>query len=135
MRIAFSKRQGGMTMIEVLVSVLILALGILALVGLQAKAITAASDAKYRVEATTYADQIIGLMWADRANLGTYPTFAAPNAAAWRAQVLAALPGALAPAITVNGTTVTVTVNWSPPGLAAGAPPHNVTVMTTIDNP
>lgn len=137
--------QGGATLLEVLVSVLILSLGILALVGLQARSITAASDAKFRVEATNYADQVIGQMWADRVNLPNYPTFAAPAAAAWRDRLMGAggnppgLPGAVLPAIVVtpdpNGNLVTVTVRWVPPGLPAGAPANSVVVQTRIDNP
>ena len=90
-------------------------------------------------------------MWADRANLATYPTFAAPAAAAWRTQVTTALPGAAAnaPTITVtpvslvvpgvaapmNGNLVSVTVRWAPPGLPSGVPAHQVTVQSRIDNP
>ena len=134
------RRQRGATIFEILVSVLILSFGILALVGLQARSLSAAGDAKYRIEATNYADQIIGQMWADRNNLPNYPTFAAPEAAAWRAQVMAGLPGATAPTITVTGaiatgTMVSVTVRWTPPGHPAGAPANNVVVQTRIDNP
>jgi len=138
------KHQAGASILEILVSILILSLAVLALGGLQTKSISAASDAKYRVEATNYADQIMGTMWADRANLATYPTFAAPAAAAWRTTVMAALPGATAPTITVTpnvsasspaGNLVSVTVRWSPPGLPAGAPAHQVTVQSRIDNP
>ncbi len=137
------RRQGGATILEILVSVLILSLGILALVGLQARSITAAGDAKYRVEATNFTDQIVGQMWADRGvggvNLANYPTFAAPAAAAWQGRVAAALPGPGAGAITVtpdpNGFLVTVTVSWTPPGLPPGAPANNVVVQTRIDNP
>lgn len=134
------RQQRGATIFEILVSVLILSFGILALVGLQAKSLSAASDAKYRVEATNFADQIVGQMWVDRANLAGYPTFAAPEAAAWRTQVMNGLPGATAPTITVTGTVATgflvsVTVRWAPPGQPIGAPAHNVVVQTRIDNP
>jgi type IV pilus assembly protein PilV len=133
------RRQGGATILEILVSVLILSLGILALVGLQARSLTAAGDAKYRVEATNFADQVVGQMWADRVNLPNYPTFAAPAAATWRDQVMAALPGAVTPVIAIapdpNGNLVTVTVSWAPPGLASGAPANSVVVQTRIDNP
>jgi type IV pilus assembly protein PilV len=129
------KQQRGATIFEILVSVLILSFGILALVGLQARSLSAASDAKYRVEATNYADAIIGQMWADRANLAQYPAFATPEAAAWRTQVMNGLPGATAPVITVNGTMVSVQVNWMPPGHPTGAPANNVVVQTRIDNP
>jgi type IV pilus assembly protein PilV len=133
------RRQGGATLLEILVSVLILSLGILALVGLQARSLTAAGDAKYRVEATNFADQIVGQMWIDRPNLVSYPTYAAPAAVAWRDRVLAALPGAVTPVIAVtpdpNGSLVTVTVSWVPPGLPAGAPANSVVVQTRIDEP
>jgi len=151
MKTSLVKQQAGASILEILVSILILSIAVLALGGLQAKSIAAASDAKYRVEATTYADQMIGTMWADRANLATYATFAAPAAAAWRTQVTAALPGAAAnaPTITVtpvslvvpgvaapmNGNLVSVTVRWAPPGLPTGAPAHQVTVQSRIDNP
>ena len=119
MHIGSIRQQGGATILEVLVSVLILSLGILALVGLQARSITAAGDAKYRVEATNYADQIVGQMWADRGvggvNLATYPTFVAPAAAAWRDRVMGVSP--------------------NPPGLPSGAPANSVVVQTRIDNP
>ena len=107
MKTSLVKQQAGASILEILVSILILSIAVLALGGLQAKSIAAASDAKYRVEATTYADQMIGTMWADRANLATYPTFAAPAAAAWRTQepqATTALPGAAA-----NAPTITVT--------------------------
>jgi hypothetical protein len=91
------------------------------------------------VEATNYADQVVGQMWADRVNLLNYPTFAAPAAAAWQNQVAIALPGPGAGAIAVtpdpNGNLVTVTVSWTPPGLPSGAPANNVVVQTRIDNP
>jgi type IV pilus assembly protein PilV len=149
MKTSLLKQQAGASILEILISILILSIAVLALGGLQAKSISAASDAKYRVEATTYADQIMGTMWADRANLATYPTFAAPAAAAWRTQVMAALPGATAPTIVVtpvsllvpgvaaplNGNLVSVTVRWAPPGLPTGAPAHQVTVQSRIDNP
>jgi type IV pilus assembly protein PilV len=149
MQLGSIRRQAGATLLEILVSVLILSLGILALVGLQARSINAASDAKYRVEATNYADQIVGQMWADRGvggvNLANYPTFAAPSAAQWRDRIMGlagnppGLPGAIAPVIAVtadpSGFLVTVTVSWVPPGLPAGAPANSVVVQTRIDNP
>ena len=134
------KRQRGATMLEILVAVLVLAIGILALVGLQAKAITSTSDAKYRVEAATYADELIGMMWADRTNRASYATFSDPSgvAQAWRTRVMNGLPGAGVPVITMTGTAtdalVSVTLTWTPPGLPNGAPPHQLTVQTRMDN-
>lgn len=98
--------QAGVVLIEVLVGVLVFSIGILAIVGLQAFAVEQVSDAKYRLDASMIANQRIGRMWVDQANLANYVT---------TNQSLPELPdGKLT--ITVVGTSdVTVTVNWTPP--------------------
>ena len=63
-----SAKQQGSVLLEGLIAILIFSMGILALVGLQAAAIKNSSDAKYRADASYLANQIIGQMWADRAN-------------------------------------------------------------------
>lgn len=98
--------QAGVVLIEVLVGVLVFSIGILAIVGLQAFAVEQVADAKYRLDASMIANQFIGRMWVDQANLGNYVT---------TDQALPDLPdGKLT--ITVVGTSdVTVTVEWTPP--------------------
>ena len=54
--------QGGATLLEAIIGILIFSLGILALVGMQALAIKQVNDAKYRADASFYANQIIGEM-------------------------------------------------------------------------
>jgi len=118
-------RQRGATLLEALIGILIFSIGILALVGMQALAIKHMSDAKYRSDASFFANEIIGQMWVNRANLGTY-AFAgagAPPAAinSWVTSIQNSLPGVTAaantlPIIIVAGTTVTVTVRWQLPG-------------------
>ena len=49
-------RQRGMFLLEALVGILIFSIGILALVAMQATAITAQADAQYRVEAANRPD-------------------------------------------------------------------------------
>ena len=72
----------------------------------KAFAVEQVSDAKYRLDASMIANQRIGRMWVDQANLANYVT---------TNQSLPELPdGKLT--ITVVGTSdVTVTVNWTPP--------------------
>lgn len=66
-------RESGMSLIEVLISILLFSFGVLALVGLQASTISYSRDAKYRADAAFLAEQIIGVMWADqRSNLASY---------------------------------------------------------------
>lgn len=116
-------------LIEALIGILIFSLGILAMIGMQATAMRATIDAKYRSEAGFLVNEIVGRMWVDRANLGTYATSAASPAdcsgtppapaCAWIARVQDLMPeatGSNAPEISVSGQQVTVTVRWKRPG-------------------
>lgn len=62
----------GSVLLEALVGMLIFSIGILALVAMQAESIRNTSEARYRNDASYLANQIIGRMWADRANLASY---------------------------------------------------------------
>jgi type IV pilus assembly protein PilV len=53
-------RSRGFTLIEVLVSLLVFSLGVLAMVGLQASAVRMSTDARDRGTATFMADQLLG---------------------------------------------------------------------------
>jgi len=55
--------QRGSFLIEALIGILIFSLGILALVGMQAAAISAQSDARYRTEASNLAQQMVNNIW------------------------------------------------------------------------
>ena len=132
-------RQRGATLLEALIGILIFSIGILALVGMQALAIKHMSDAKYRSDASFFANEIIGQMWVNRANLGTYAFAGAgtPPAAidSWVTHIQISLPGVTAaantlPIINVAGTTVTVTVRWQLPG---GGDVHRHITMAYIN--
>lgn len=99
--------ESGFTLIEVLVSVVVFSLGILAAVGLQAAAIKMSTDAQQRAEATFLADQLLARMLiADPATASTFAhkpngtTTCAPTGAAstnpvvteWLAEVVATFP-------------------------------------------
>lgn len=64
--------QSGAMLLEALIAILIFSLGILAIIGLQAQSIRNSAEAKYRSDAAYLANQLIGRMWADRANLANY---------------------------------------------------------------
>ena len=68
--------QHGSFLIEALIGILIFSLGILALVGMQAAAISAQSDARYRTEASNLAQQMINTMWlnVNRTSTGALQT-------------------------------------------------------------
>jgi type IV pilus assembly protein PilV len=110
-------------LLEALIGILIFSIGILALLGMQATAMRATIDAKYRSEAAFLANEIIGTMWVDRVNLGLYDTGTGctshPECNSWLTRAQAKLPnatGANAPTIVINGQQATVTVFWQRPG-------------------
>jgi len=73
-------RQSGVMLIEALIALLIFSIGILGIVGLQASAVNASSDAKYRSEAALLANELIGRMWAsNRTQVTLQAAFASPS--------------------------------------------------------
>jgi len=131
-------RLRGMTLIEVLVAMTIFAFGILGMLGMQARAISELSDAKYRTDATLLADALINDVWADRANIASYAYGGTGTAPAkvqpWLSQVQAVLPQGKA-SVTVNGgNQVTVQVTWKALN-AAAATQHQHTEIATIQSP
>jgi len=148
------KQQRGSTLLEALIAILIFSMGIIALMGLQAASIKNSIDAKYRADASYLANQIIGQMWVDRANLDNYAhnptvgTVCAPTGAAstltkvttdWLPQIAAALPGATSAKQQISVTTplantrqVTVTICWQGPQETT---PHNFVATAQINTP
>ncbi|HEY7242009.1 MAG TPA: type IV pilus modification protein PilV [Burkholderiales bacterium] len=122
------KEQAGVMLIEALIGILIFSIGILALLGMQGAAIKNTTEAKYRSEAALLASQIVGQMWVDKDNLGSYKTTGGPAAYPardnWVTAVAQTLPGAIAPQIEVGAdpvlglgdNEVRVTVQWQQPG-------------------
>jgi type IV pilus assembly protein PilV len=121
------ENQKGSVLLESLIAILIFSMGILAVVGMQAVAIKDTSQAKFRTDASMFANQLIGQMWADdRTTLqASYNSPGGAKYQTWAALVTNAqtgLPGAAAnpPTVVVDGTnTVTVTVRWQSPGESA----------------
>jgi type IV pilus assembly protein PilV len=117
------RSQSGVMLIEALIGILIFSIGILALLGMQAISMRATIDSKYRSEASFLANEIVGAMWADPANLSNYDTSTSCSSTAacnaWLTKVAGRLPnasGGNAPTITVATRQVTVTVRWQREG-------------------
>jgi len=114
-------------LIEALIGILIFSIGILAMLGMQAVAMQATIDAKYRSEASYLANQIIGTIWVDRKNVAAdYDTTSfspSQKLTDWKGEVARLLPGVAAnpPTVIVDGDKVTVTVKWQRPGEAAAS--------------
>lgn len=74
--------QHGMTLIEVLVSLLIFSFGFLGLIGMQARALQVSTDAEDRSRAALLANEIVSTMWTQ--NTVNLP---AATITAWQARV------------------------------------------------
>lgn len=116
--------QSGMTLVEVLVAVLVLAVGLLGLAGLQTSALRNNQSSMERSLAVIESYGIVDAMRADRANaengafdigLEDSPTggsFAGNELTKWRNRLVAQLgPGATG-SIACNGLQCTVIVQW-----------------------
>jgi len=112
----------GIALIEVLVAIVILGLGLLGTVALQARTYSALADTSMRAEATMAAEKLIGVMTTDQANLSAYALAAGGTASSrlqpWLTETRAHIPGAavtvaLAPASGTDGTQVVVTISWT----------------------
>ncbi|CAH0347813.1 hypothetical protein AQB9606_00032 [Aquabacterium sp. CECT 9606] len=114
-------------LIEVLISVLIFSVGVVALVALQAAMTRAQTEAKARTDASYLATELVGLMWSDVNNLSAYTTAnCASNTQCnmWLAKVQQTLPtNNTAPVVTVDtGASsatlgdVSITITWQSPG-------------------
>lgn len=109
--------QRGSALVEVLVSVLLFAVSIIALLRVLGTSVQDAGDLEYRAEAANIADSVIGQMWVDRGALAGYVVTDAELADLPNGTLTVALPAA---------NLVTVTVNWQPPG-ALAARTHTAT--------
>jgi type IV pilus assembly protein PilV len=131
---AVPKAQRGVMLLEAMISILLFALGILAVVGLQSFSIRASSDAVYRSQASFLANQIISEMWTDnKATLAANYATGGPKYAVWKNMVNARLPGSDTniPTITVGANNVvTVNVSWDVPGAEA---PHSFVMLAQIN--
>lgn len=144
------RAQTGVMLLEALIAILVFALGVLALVGLQSISIKQSSEAKYRADAALLANELIGQMWVTDRSLATLTGQFTPGGAAyqaWLARItdnnmlpgVAANPpnvqvapiGLPAPPITPSNR-VTVTVSWKAPNEPAADPVHSVTVVAEM---
>jgi type IV pilus assembly protein PilV len=117
-------RQNGVALIELMIAMVILAIGLLGAVGLQARSLSALSNASARVDATIAAEKLIGLMWTDQANLATYVWNSTGGSAApavignWMTETRALLPNATAviivtpPTAPSTASQVSITITW-----------------------
>ena len=136
------KTQHGVMLLEAMIGILIFSMGILAIIGMQARSIANVSDAMFRSQASFLANEIIGQMWVDRGGPDTstmpnlanyaYPPGGAAALTTWIAKVQNELPQGNATKSTDTSTgAVAVTITWQ----ARNADTHTLNVVTQITNP
>ncbi|WP_024889783.1 type IV pilus modification protein PilV [Luteimonas huabeiensis] len=147
-------RTGGFSLIEVLVALVILALGLLGFALLQAMNLRYTQSANYRTQATTLAADLLDQMRSNRHAAAWYagthgasfdigevsakacgrPLGAVTieqNVARWQCQVFAALGDQARATVTYNNRNVEVTLSWSE-RIQLGPSSTSFTVRTTL---
>jgi len=116
-----SRRERGIALIEVLIAIVLLGIGVLGTIGLQARSYAALADTGMRAEATMAAEKLVGVATNDMANLAAYALAADATPSAtlrpWYDETRLHIPGAAitvavaAPTTTAPGT-IRVTIGW-----------------------
>ena len=103
-----SNKQAGVSLLEVLISLLIFSIGVLGIVGLHATASKDAGEAQYRAVAASLSEQLIAQYWTNKTNINSLsPT-------SWETAVKSALPSGEGKA-TYKNQYLNITVCWQTP--------------------
>ena len=115
------KQQKGGILIEVLVSLMIFALGVVGLLGSMAVTSKHSSENRFRAEAVSIADELFGQMTVSNpATLSTEYAVGSPLFQAWLINRVQTLPGGNAgivfdPGAMAGGFLVSLTITWAAP--------------------
>ncbi|MEN5180388.1 fimbrial assembly protein [Comamonas testosteroni] len=124
-----NKKPGrGFMLIEVLVSLLIFSLGVVGLMGMQARAIQAGTDAQNRDIAARLANQLSSQM-----QIGRTTDLNAANLTAWKALVAAELPKGEGEVTQVTtGSNAKIEVTWLAPAYQTTPSPPKSRFQTQV---
>lgn len=132
--------QKGYVLLESLVAMLLLTVGMLGVIGLQARTIAVNTQSQQRMQASLYASELVGLASADPVNAGCYAVLASPSAdcssykasslaAKWAEAALNGLPNSeVATSLAADGT-FSVTLQWK---RDQEATTHNYVLTTRV---
>ena len=132
------RQQRGMSLVDALIGMSLMAFGMLALAGFQTRMVAQTSEAQARAVAMQFANELLNTALVDPDNLACY-SFPAAGACAsgvarnntllWGQRVGNALPGPVAVTSTRAGTQLSVVIGWSGKELGAA---RTLTVVTDV---
>lgn len=129
-----ASQQRGVVLIEALIAILIFTIAVLGLVGLQVSMSRAQSSAKYRIDASNLASDLVGTIWADANKRNLYDTAGCPGhppCLAWENRLKATLPSASYDIVFDAATDdFNITLRWSVPNEGQ----HQFVTSTTISS-
>ena len=129
------RHLAGVSLIEVLVSILIFSFGIVGLIGLQARALQYSTSAEDTTRAALLANELSATIIVSQTNPRTALVPAAALAA-WQLRVAdttnGGLPNGVGTVTPVNATTADITIEWRPPSAAATATPNKYVTQVIV---
>lgn len=110
--------QTGALMLEVLLSILIFAVGILSVVALQARSVSTLTQSQDRANASLVSNQALGILWSHRNTLSSYIGTYTGTGNSDLNKLAAALPDGKIVIANAAGSTsdFIITITWKPPG-------------------
>ena len=120
----------GVMLLEVLMAVLIFSVGLIGLVGLQARAHQYSMSAEDTNRAALLANEIASAMWSVQST-----TLPAATYSGWQARVADPTVNGLtngSGTVSVSGNVATVTITWKPPSAAASAASNRYVTQVLI---
>ena len=137
------QRERGVGLLEALVALAVLAFGMLAMTRFQTRLIGAGTEAQNRLLAMRLGDELLNMVRVDTDNAACYTnpqgtcssTDASSARTKWLSDVQASLPLSQTPVAQINGSQLTVTINWNAKGTSADESAlvaHQVQVTTDV---
>jgi len=116
-----NRAQRGVALLEALLAVVLLAIGLIGTLALQARSMSILTESALRAEATVAANQLLGVMNNDQNNLPAYAVVSGaapgPRLSAWAVELRKNIPGAtiqvdVTPAADASRTMVAIQIGW-----------------------
>jgi type IV pilus assembly protein PilV len=127
------RQQAGVMLIEALIAILLFSLGILGLIGLQARATQLSVDAEDRNRASLLANDVASIMWLKKS-----VTLTTAELEGWQARVadraVTGLPNGEGDVDPVSGTTnaADITITWRAPSRSSEETEQRSTYTTRV---